>query len=305
MVWLFWILFAAGYAWWGRPFVSLAWSTVVHGLPKILRDELESNRFVRTVMMGVMSAVLLWVCGMSLGFALTRGEDATVGQTFMLVSTVVSSWIVLLARFLGGTTLAILIPLSPLPQRTKTRLTRIRKGIGAYVLLGVSFQLFVTLGMLLVGAYTQTWVVVVFLFVLFGYLVTSKAYNLEITWLPGLKINTQVTIMFGVLGLVGLCIIPYTRTRIVAALGLSPGNFVNRSVVDTTALDGANKAQRVSRREICNAQLDAVRKALKEIRPTVESTDSAGKKVIVPNPTALRDHNTYTQQLRDLEKICL
>ena len=305
MVLLFWIAFAGAYAWWGRPFGTLAWSVLVHGIPRVLRDEIAANRFVRAVFSGIFLAVLLWVCGMSLGFAMTRGDDATVGQTLMLTTTILSSWIVLIGRFLGGTTLAILIPLSPLPQRAKTRLTRIRKGVGSYVLYGVSFQLFITLAMLLVGAYTKTWVVVVFFFVLMGYLVTSKAYRLPITWLPGLKIHTQVTLMFVILGIVGLCVIPVTRSYVIAGIGLSPGNFVNKSVVDTTALDDANKARKKTRREICNIQINALKKAMEEIKPTMEIDDLLGKKVRVPNPQALTDHEMYSRQLAEKEKVCL
>ncbi|OGZ96289.1 MAG: hypothetical protein A3B34_01150 [Candidatus Sungbacteria bacterium RIFCSPLOWO2_01_FULL_54_21] len=305
MLWLFWIVFATGYAWYGTPFLDLTWNLLRHGIPRVWRDEIAANRWVRIVMRGLFLAALLWVVGLLYGFALSRGSDAAVGQTVMFITTVLSAWIALLGRHLGGIAMGALIAISPLPQRTKQRLTRIRKGIGAYVMLGISFQLFITLAFMLVGVYTQAWVVGVFLFVLLGYLVTSKAYNLPITWLPGLKINTQVGLMFGILGVIGLCLIPATRAYILAPIGLSAGNFVNKSVVDTTALDEANKARKATRRQICDVQIGALKKALQDIQPTIEIDDASGKKRKVPNPKALEDHERYSRDLAAKEKVCL
>lgn len=304
MVLLFWIAFALGYLWYGRSFGLLAWSFLIHGTPRIWRDDIMANRYVQIVMQSIITAGVLWLFGLMVGFALSRGDDATLAQTVLFMTTMLSGAIVYTGLVLTDKAIRALIAVSPLTTRTKTRLTLRMKGILAYGWTVFSFEFFITLAFIIVGVYTTTWLVGIFLFVLFGYLITCRAYRLPIAWLPGLKTKTQVALMFGILGIVGLCFMPFTR-QYFGAFGLSPGTFVNKSVVDTTALDNANRTRKTTKREICNVQLNALKKALEEIKPTKVVTDPAGKMVVVPDDQALIDHDRYSKQLAAKEKFCL
>ena len=250
----------------GRPFLTMVWMFLTEGVPTVWRNHVQLNPYYRAFRNGTWIAVVLPIYGLTVGLLLARVHIG-MGQGVIYIFFVLSFLILGALLFLVDTFAAISIELLPEDERTEEALHNLRVGIKKYVQTILAFELFAALSFVVLGVYAVLGVVAAVALALAAYYQVSSAYDRPVTWAPGFMMNTSITAVFVMVILVALSLLPATRPYMLA-VGINPTSFLHGGVIGEGKLSAAEKASRKKEREICDAEIAAIRKSIEAIDAT-------------------------------------
>ncbi|GEM_PF-5569794 len=243
----------------GRDFRNWIWTFVTQGVPNAWENNVATNRCYRAILYTAWFAAVLplvWTI-----FALIIARWSTdVAEWWILMAVFPSGAIFGALLISSGVAASIAISISPLRGSSRERLQRIRRGFERLFAFGIMWVLVVELIILLVGLEASLWALAVSVLSIVGYGVASYAFRLPISWLEPFMTKTTLFTFITVVLLVILMLFSPTR-KLAASIGINPGRFVHRGIVDVDAFTAAQKAAQRKIAELCgeNAIQDILR----------------------------------------------
>lgn len=264
MRYVLWGILLIGGVAFGADFRNWIWTFVTVGIPNAWEDNVETRRCYRAILYAAWFAAVLPLIWTISALIIARWSIG-IAEWYVLTAVFPSCAIFGALIAVAGIATDIVIGLSPLGGNSRQRLQRIRRGFQRLFAFGILWVIIVELIILLVGLEASLWALAVSVLSIVGYGVASYAFKLPFTWLEPFMTKTTLWTFFAVVSLVILMMFSPTR-KIAARIGLNPGKFVHRGVVDVDAFTKADKAAQHKIAELCGPKAiqditDAIAKA--------------------------------------------
>lgn len=258
----------------GADFRDLIREFITHGIPDAWEEHVAANRCYQAIRNAFWVALGFPILFTVIAIAISR-YNMLMAQAFITVGVSISFLIMGALLIVADIFAAVAIGISPLGENTRTRLQRIRRGFKKLVALGMSWVLFVGYILFMIGLEASIWAITASVWAIILYGMASYAFSLPITWIQPLMTNTGIWSFVAIFTVMTAMTFSTTQ-KYAAEIGLNPGKFVRRGVVDTSIFSTGEEAYQKRRYELCVKELGEKQTAMSTAQ-NVQALDNARK----------------------------
>lgn len=254
------LFFVGGTLLYRRAFLEMVLAFLTEGVPKAW-EEATANRYFSAFQTGFWIAIALPIGGGLIAITTSRIVDAGVVQLMLYIAVVPSLAIFTVLLLLGDVLTSIVTFLLPAGEKTKQDIQDFYGGFTNYVWLGLAWESFITLLLVVAGVYATLWLLALCGFAMVVYFIVAKAYNKPVNWAPGVMMSTSAAIFILAVTIFIGALLPFTRPTLVWA-GIPIEKFVHRGVVDGRQFDAAETTYNAKLRGLCNEGLQKLQEEI-------------------------------------------
>lgn len=275
----------------GRGFLRMVWTFINEGIPTAWSDHVTPNRYYQAFRTAFWIAIVFPVGGGLLAIGAARFVDTGIAQAMLFIAIVPSLAIFATLLFLADVLTSIVEFLLPADKTSEQAMRDFYEGFTNYVWVGLAWESFIALLLIVAGIYATLWVLALCGFAMLVYFIVARAYNIKVKWAPSVMMNTSMAVFLIAVTIFAGVLFPITRPYVMRA-GIPVGSFVHKGVVDAGAFTEIERAYYERRRTLCNDGVEKLKEGIQNL---------ALKQGQLP----LADLRGQLAKLKSLEKECL